>query len=160
MVQEIWVCERLNVEDSDILISVYENEMDALENATESALERMTDMQCDVSSSVIPSSWHSAFNLFLAEKQAGNFRIALGIYAGWNCSIDIDNAYSICVYSTDLISNKTQPYCTHAPRNRMLGVQIPSPALHNKDVACKQCGRNVNSSEDTCWYCGIKDPAC
>ena len=144
----IWVVEFSDPE-SDVAIKLFADENIAYESAITEALEYMFKLGCDASCTIL--GWANSYNKVLANKDT-NPTIALDAFNFWTHNFVTNELerYSIYVYVQEVIGD------LNLNSSQQSVAQKPVKLV---DVPCKTCGRNVNTSESTCWFCGTANPA-
>lgn len=144
----VWVVE-YNDPDCDVAIQLYADEKKAYEVALNEALEHMSAVGCNAFAALMPG-WSDAYKKVFANKDS-NHTVAMDAYNDWNENLVTDelSRYSIFVYTQEVDGDLNLDSSTQA-------VAQPVKLI---DVPCKVCGKNVNASESTCWFCGVDNPA-
>lgn len=141
----VWVVE-YNDADGDIDIGLFLNEKKAYQVAIDEALEYMKTSGCDENSAI--PGWADAYKKIIRTRE-NNHTVALDAYNDWNHNLVTDelSKYEIYVYLREVNEENESAAIT--------SVKAVVPV----DVPCKQCGRKVNDTESSCWYCGVANPS-
>jgi len=162
MSKVIWVLETNRPADiGSVAVSLYESETDACREAAQCALDYMDCM--DANDPNDPDVFPIYQKIMGAFRQ-GDYQSVVSEFTDWNNDqADYEELYLITVYQCSVVP-ASKPAVK--PASGKPSVEKPTFGSMNdllqkraKDVPCKVCGRNVNASEDTCWFCGVGNPA-
>lgn len=158
--QYVWVVKVFDLEDLDIDIDVFCNEVDALNRALDIGIEYMEEMNANDPNK---PDWYDYYNRALYFRNLGNPKLGLKAYKGWMSTIDVhEDVFTIDVYPKQLYQSKSSANMNdpieEEPKYTINRTVIPNTGITKENVPCKFCRTSLEKGESPCWKCGTKEP--
>jgi len=146
MVQEV------SFHKGTILTALYANRLDALRVAGKSICSHMESIGMHHNLNKNYSTYVAIKQLVQIDSQR-SLLAALDEYDMFVTYLPVEERTFITVSTKGIIDsvvfNNTSVSTT---------TTVNPPVQKKVDKPCKQCSRNVSEDEDSCWYCGVKNP--
>ena len=146
---DIWVLECVKFDGTDVSIQIYSDENSAYVKAAKIARDEMASDCSDPD-----SDNHKEWLKLIEAIDDNDYDRALRVYNDWNGYLDWEYRYSIYVYRRNVIRSSTDTKESASVTTKVVYSSVVLP-----DVPCKQCGHKVTEADDSCWWCGRKNPA-
>jgi hypothetical protein len=151
-IQWVWSVQYTDPDDG-MDYELYLHEDKAYEVATNEAIKHMESLGCNGLST--NPDWVQAYKDVVAQR-ISNPESSMISYRDWlaelpNQSARLDIWVTCKRMILDIAINPNS--ATSCPSTKQ------GPIAKLVDIPCRVCGKGVNTSESTCWFCGVDNPA-
>jgi hypothetical protein len=147
---DVWMVQRINFAMGSVSTSIFSDKFSALKSAGNAMFSHMMSIGLHH----YLNAEHTAYLGIHQLIQTGSYSAlskAVDAYDLLTIRIPVEERLYIRVIMTNVIDSAVGTDSTVTATN-------PVAVQKKVDKPCKQCRRNVSEDEDSCWYCGVKNP--